>query len=180
MSKRKNNKGAAPSVRQDDVLTTKPTPQDCDVLQSPHDPDLYLNVHAAHHFVGEISSKCFSYPGPPPEVVEAYNRISPGLGDRLFAMAEREQETHIFERRSAVELEKLAVEGQISLAKRGQNFASLGLFGICATAVILARSGAPEIAAIIVAISGLVAVFLRRPPVKPKKSEIESNSVARQ
>lgn len=179
MSKRKNSKDATPSVRQDDVLTTKPTPQDSAVLQSPSDPDLYLNVHTAHRFVGEISSKCFSYPGPPPEVIEAYNRISPGLGDRLFAMAEREQETHIFERRSAVELEKLAVEGQISLTKRGQNFAFLSLLGICTTAVVLARSGAPEIAAIIVAISGLVAVFLRRPPVKPKKSEAENNSVTR-
>lgn len=179
MSKRKNNKGAAPSVRQDDVLTTKPTPQDCDVLQSPSDPDLYLNVHSGSRVVHEISSQCFSYPGPPPEIIEAYNRISPGLGDRLFAMAEREQETHIFERRSAVELEKLAVEGKIALEKRGQNYALLAMFTVCATAVILARSGAPEIAAIIVAISGLVAVFLRRPPVKPKKSKDENNSVTR-
>ncbi|MBP3558359.1 MAG: DUF2335 domain-containing protein [Thermoguttaceae bacterium] len=184
MSKRKNSKGATPSVRQNDVVTVTPSNDEL-VLKPSSDPDLNLNVHAGHPapaYVQHVSSKCYSYPGPPPEVLEAYNRVSPGFAERLLGIVEKEQDINIFERRSNIELEQHAVKEKTVIEKRGQICAVVSIALVCATVVALAYLDAQGIAGIVAAIAGLGALFLSRSALsaKPKKNnEAENNSAAR-
>lgn len=73
----------------------------------------------------------FSGPLPPPEAVEHYNKIIPNGADRLLKMVESQSE----HRRDC---EKISLNANISIAKRGQFLAFLlslvgfGIAGLCA------------------------------------------------
>ncbi len=57
-------------------------------------------VNIVHSTIqAEISATSFSGPVPPPEILAKYGDISPDYIDRIFKMAEKEQEqTHYVER----------------------------------------------------------------------------------
>ena len=77
-----------------------------------------------------FSAARFHYEGPlpPPEMLQAYDLISPGFANRIIAMAES-QSTH------RIEIEKHVIPTREKFAGRGQIFAFiLGVFGIsCGT-----------------------------------------------
>jgi uncharacterized membrane protein len=55
----------------------------------------------------EMTAKSWSGPVPPPEVVERYEAIQPGLADRMFRMAEKQSDHR-------QEMEKTSVNAQIA------------------------------------------------------------------
>ncbi len=60
--------------------------------------------------------KTFFGPLPPPETLEDYNRVVPGLAERIISMTERQQEHRMT-------LEKTVVGSQQKQSNRGQLFA---------------------------------------------------------
>lgn len=61
----------------------------------------------------EITRTAFSGPLPPPQILADYEAVTPGLADRLVAMAERNQD----QRHG---LENRVIDSQIRLASTGQ------------------------------------------------------------
>ena len=74
----------------------------------------------------------FSGPLPPPEILANYDRIQPGLADRLVKLAESEAD----DRRS---MEKTALNAQVADARQVNNEARCGQ--ICALAITLVSLG---------------------------------------
>lgn len=102
-----------------------------------------------------LEARSFSGPLPPPELLAQYNQVLPGAAERIFAMAEAQQ-SH---RHS---MEKTIVAANIAAQKLG---ALLGFFLVLIVAscgVYLIASGKPVggLAAIVTALSSLVAVFI--------------------
>jgi uncharacterized membrane protein len=94
-------------------------------------------------------------PLPSPEHLARYNEVSPGLADKIVAMA-HDQQVHRFG------LENRTVDGQLSQSKRGQWFALLlGLTAIAA-ATYLGMTDHPVVAGIIAGptIIGFAATFI--------------------
>ena len=74
--------------------------------------------------VGHQVAKAHSGPLPVPEDIAEYNRNIPNGGDRIMALAERQQAHRI-------EIESLAVREQLKQSGRGQTFAlALGATGL--------------------------------------------------
>ena len=103
----------------------------------------------------EAKREFFAGPLPPPQVLEQYNAIVPGLAERIVALTER-QSAH------RQELEAVVVRTGAELAGRGQWMAySLGIIGLLGGFALLAiGKDAAGITAIITAVAGLAGVFI--------------------
>jgi uncharacterized membrane protein len=78
-----------------------------------------------------IVASSFSGPLPPPEVLEGYDRIFPGLAERLVRMAEKQSDHRM-------ELEKKAISAQLSESSRGQIFGLIiGLTGLILSSYVI-------------------------------------------
>ena len=92
-------------------------------------------ILAAQHI--EVSSHIL----PPPKELEEYKRIYPEAVERIFAMAEREQEERHRAQAYALETLRLDNEGERSAEKRGQWMATIFLWGTLVAAFVLAILG---------------------------------------
>lgn len=125
-----------------------------------------LNPHQRQIILQKIQS--FSGPIPHPELLEGYERVQPGLAERIVAMAEKEQTMQL-------ECDKAYVEGPIKATRRGQwmGFAIAIVFVIAATVLgILGRT------AVAITLGGgtlvaLVTIFVtNRPPRRSDQRDI--------
>lgn len=110
----------------------------------------------------QVTASAFSGPIPPPESLEHYEQIIPGLADRLVAMAERET-AHRHE------IEKLDAQRNIEAVRKtfaerriGQGCAFIVALTAIAGAVYCASIGAYAVGGIIAgtAAVGMVSAFL--------------------
>lgn len=129
--------------------TGTPTPKTPAGTQDDGRPDLPV----AHRV--QISREEFQGPIPPPTLLEQYDRIHPGLANRIVVMAERQSE-----HRQAIEM--IAVRAQSRNETLGV-FSAL-LIGVTAIigGVVVAISGHPVTgwATVVTAIAALVGVFV--------------------
>lgn len=97
----------------------------------------------------------FNSPLPPPEVLERYEQIIPGFGERV--MTQWESQTN-----HRQQLEKTVITGQTKLQTRGQVFAAvIGIGGLIAAAVVgVWGSSAAAVAIASVDIGTLAGVFI--------------------
>ena len=122
--------------------------------------------------LNEVSvTEQFSGPIPHPSILRDYDQITPGIGDRIVAMAEKEQAHRI-------ECEKVSLSSDIDQRKAENIEARIGQFlgfGIGITAILSGTytiiNGFPVAGAFIGAggVIGLVSVFIygRSKVVKP-------------
>lgn len=97
----------------------------------------------------------FSGPLPPPDALAAYEKIMPGSAERIFVMAEKEQEHRI-------SLENYAVKEQLQQSHHGQNYALIISLAAFLVSAFLAYTGHEVTASIIAGIDliGLTAAFI--------------------
>ena len=96
----------------------------------------------------------YSAPLPPPEMLQKFNEVLPGLAERIVKMAEN-QSNH------RIEIEKKAIVGQVDQSANGQRYA-LFLGGLALIiALVLGLTGHDSVAIAIgsIDIVGLVAAF---------------------
>jgi uncharacterized membrane protein len=139
-------------------------------------PELVIEGEATEETARQVADRAiqlvttrFSGPLPPPAVLQAYDDMSPGLADRIVAMAEREQEHRH-------NLEDRAFNEDSKLGKRGQILAFIIAFAGLVAAVILGLTGQPVVAGIIASLDlvTLVTVFLIVPRMGETSSDEES------
>ena len=88
------------------------------------------NIVGKHSIIKQ-SAYTFSGPIPPPEILSKYDKISPGLAEKIIIMAEK-QSTH---RQS---LESKVIYSDIKIRSRGQIFAFiLGILAACFSTLLL-------------------------------------------
>lgn len=89
----------------------------------------------------------FAGPLPPPQILQKYGEIGASYPERIFVMAEKEQEmTHALQK-EAISLERQLMEQQAQSFKRGQRFSVfLATIAILAT-IILGLNGHDYLAA---------------------------------
>lgn len=124
-----------------------------------------LNPHQRNVILQKIQS--FSGPIPHPELLEGYERVQPGLAERIVSMAEKEQEVQL-------ECDKALVEGPIKATRRGQwmGFVIALLFLGAATALGILGERAVAITLGGGTLVSLVTIFVaNRPLQKNKKTE---------
>lgn len=86
-----------------------------------------------------LHAERWSAPMPSPRAIQGYEDVSPGLGLRAFAMAEKAAETESYVQRSLVDNDADAL-------KRGQIFSSLLVAAALVAAFVLAILGHTEVA----------------------------------
>lgn len=119
--------------------------------QRPPTPDLQQQI-LVHQ---QQSVRKFSGPIPPPETVEAYDRIYPGAAQIIIGMSQKEQD-------SRLAITERTANENIAYAKRGQWMAfSLAIFAML-TGLAAAYMGHPILAGTIfgTVVLGVVAAFL--------------------
>lgn len=96
-----------------------------------------------------------SGPLPPPEVIEAYEKVSPGAAATIIAMAEREQ-AHRHD------MEKTALNGAIERDKRGQRIGGIAVILALLVAFVLGYFGHTGLAGTIATTTliGIAAIFV--------------------
>ncbi|KMO33731.1 hypothetical protein VQ02_20205 [Methylobacterium variabile] len=101
---------------------------------------------------------------PPPSMIAQYDRIHPGLADRIMAMAENDQRSQI----AMVEDANRRTD-RYQLLALGAGF--VGLLCVLATATFLALHGQKEVAlgALAIGVSGIIATLVNAPFGKRKK-----------
>lgn len=102
-----------------------------------------------------VVRESFSGPIPHPSILKGYEQIVPGSADRIITMAETQQEHRM-------ELEKMAVSGQLSSNKRGQIFAFIVFFVCIGVGVLLAFLGMKTFAGTLITVTvvSLAGLFL--------------------
>lgn len=103
----------------------------------------------------EIRAASFQGPLPPPEILEQYNQIVPGLAARIVTMAEQ-QSAH------RQDLERTVIRKDVELARRGQLMAfAIGVVALVGgfTLVALGRDAA-GVTSILGAVGALAGVFI--------------------
>jgi uncharacterized membrane protein len=112
--------------------------------------------------VTQVEQRTFSGPLPAPEVLEHYQRIDPGLVERIVSLAEQEAD----HRRA---LERTAIRETSAQVMRGQLYGLLIGAIALASVIICALSGAEWAASVLggSTILGLVAVFVTGRLAKP-------------
>ena len=94
-------------------------------------------------------------PIPPPDLLEEYNRIEPGLANRIVEQATVESDR-------IHELQKEGLKAVIAYDTRGQWMAFFGLLAILGVSAWAIEKGAGLVAgAALFAIAGIAAVFVR-------------------
>ena len=96
-----------------------------------------------------------SGPLPPPSQLAEYDRVHPGLAERIVGMAERQQAPH-----HATTTRVL--DGTLSTTKRGQIFGLVAVGMACVSAVFIASFGAPKVAGaiVLVGLASLAGAFI--------------------
>lgn len=124
-----------------------------------------LNPYQRKIILQQIQS--FSGPIPHPELLAGYERVQPGLAERIVSMAEKEQAAQL-------ECDKAYVEGPIKATRRGQwmGFVIAILFALASTALgILGKT------AVAITLGGgtlvtLVTIFVTNRPVRSEKKSL--------
>lgn len=116
-----------------------------------------------------ILRKYHAGPLPPPETLKEYNEILPDAAERIFSMAEKEQEHH-----HTTEL--MLVDHEIKKTSKGQNFALVTALTGIVGAVICAFLGQEIIGAVVggSTLASLVSSFLSAKQ-KKKKEKSDDN-----
>lgn len=103
-------------------------------------------------------------PLPPPEDLQLYEKLLPGIADRLMALVEAEQRE-----RFKLEEERLRADSGNSrmlyrLSMAGQIVAFASVLALASGAVVCARMGSPAVGVALAGttIAGVVTAFLRR------------------
>lgn len=109
----------------------------------------------AHAIVRQIGT--FQGPLPPPEMLGAYERIHPGLAERLVSMAEKNAE----HRR---DVERTAVTGSLSLQRLGTwlSFALALIFIVAGVVLVLADKQIAGTGSLAAAVLGVAVALIRR------------------
>jgi uncharacterized membrane protein len=109
----------------------------------------------AKQIIMQVVSKSHSGPIPSADELEHLERITPGLADRVVAMAEKEQDMRHGTTRDVVTKE-------FALRGRGQFFALIALFALLAVVCYIAYLGDPKNAMLlgIGTIGAVVAIFV--------------------
>lgn len=92
------------------------------------------NPNENKRLVGIARSESFSGPIPPPQILEYYERILPGSGNRIIKMAEDQ----LYHRTS---LEKLVISSDVNNEKKGMNYAFISLILMMVIGVALIFTG---------------------------------------
>lgn len=102
-----------------------------------------------------LTATTFSGPLPPPQMLADYDKISPGLANRMMAQVELQSE----HRR---EIEKTVVQGNVRSSKRGTVAGVIVALGAMALAAYALQTNHPTAAVAIVSIdlASLVGVFV--------------------
>jgi len=140
-------------------------------FQQPHQEIVQRQQQAMMTKVARAYS--FSGPLPPPEVLEKYNQVAPGLAERIISMAEK-QSTHrqglertVVESNAYVQkvgpflgfiVAMTAVGGGIELILKGKD--GYGLAAIIGALASLAGTSAPVFASVVIAVSFVAPVTL--------------------
>jgi uncharacterized membrane protein len=133
-----------------------------------------LKVGLRREFVQIVQSETFSGPLPPPEVMQGYEKVCPGAADRILVMAERQSE----HRRS------LEARYQTQGGRREWLGMLLG-FILAAGAIgggiyLVAHNHQAEgLTSIILALGGLVSVFVYARTTKRKELSRKWNQLLR-
>jgi Predicted membrane protein len=98
-------------------------------------------------------SHSYSGPIPSPEVLAAYEAISPGAAQKIIEMAQN-QSTH------RIKLEEIVVVSREKQSQRGQYFAFILTLALIACAVYALYIGAYKIASIIISITVIAVATL--------------------
>lgn len=111
----------------------------------------------------------FSGPLPPPEVLDKYNQVVPGLAERILTMAEQ-QSSH------RQQLERTVVESNAFVQKLGPFFGFVVAMTAVVGGIILIEKGRDGygLAAIITALASLAGVFIYGKT--KQKSELEAKA----
>lgn len=101
---------------------------------------------------------------PPPSMIADYDRIHPGLADRIMAMAENDQQAQI-----AILKDANRRTDRYQLLGLGAGF--VGLLCVLVTATFLALHGQKEVAlgALAIGVSGIIATLVNAPFGKRKR-----------
>jgi uncharacterized membrane protein len=105
--------------------------------------------------VALFKAEHFSGPLPPPEMLQRYNDVAPGMAERIVALAEKQSD----HRRS---LESQVVNGNERRANRGQWMAFILAFAGIIAGVYLTMSGKSTegLIAILGPLAGIVGIFV--------------------
>jgi uncharacterized membrane protein len=116
-----------------------------------------------------IFSKRFIGPLPPPEDLEKYNEVVPGLAERIVKLTEN-QSSH------RIEIEKLAISSQLSESKRGQYMGFILALVCIGSSVFLALNNQHIVASVLggSTVIGLVTIFFAGK--KEQKRDLEQKS----
>lgn len=121
------------------------------VQRTPLDPQTPAQSPA--QFV--IQQQSFAGPIPPPQIMEAYERILPGSADRILKMAEKQSDHR-------QGLENQVVAGNLAAQVRGQRYAG----GLCALlfggSIYLLSNGIQigGLSTLALAVAGIVSTFI--------------------
>ncbi|MEQ1706160.1 MAG: DUF2335 domain-containing protein [Rickettsiales bacterium] len=104
----------------------------------------------------------FAGPLPPPSVLQHYSSIDPSFPERIFIMAEKEQNAVHELQKEAISLERMRIENQALYTKKGQYLATF--IGLCflAAALYSATIGQGKVAIAMVGfpLVGIIAVMI--------------------
>lgn len=161
----------------DAVLNTEETPQAelGTVVLSPEVSDALNKINPEQrkvlvHFIRETKMSAFKGPIPPPEVLQGYENVQQGFGDRILRMAERQQDHRI-------KCEDKVVQESTTQSKRGQWFGFIIAILFLSGALALGFTGHEVLGGIIGGgtLISVVSVFLTNKPPKQsrEKTEIE-------
>ena len=116
------------------------------------------------HNVSQVQT-AWSGPLPAPEAVKRFDEIIPGGAERIFRMAELEQQHRIQTEQDALQANIAASKAEINAASRGAWMASLASTLAISGSIFTAYIGAhPSVSIALVSISvmGAVQAFLKR------------------
>lgn len=127
----------------------------------------------AEEFMQSIAiSQQYSGPIPPPAMLDQYDRIHPGLAEELVKFAKDEQ----LHRQG---LETMAVSGEISKDKRGQNYALIICLAVLAVGTVAIITDAPVVGGLLSGstLTGLAYIFITGRKQKNSSQQDQSSPV---
>jgi len=134
--------------------------------QVENNPEVVQRLMERPVFRSMMISEMHQGPLPPARTLAGYEKVLPGAAERVVRMAEIEQEhRHAMQKQQqekSLELQKTAVNAQISIDKTGQLYAFIIAMAILVISAILAFLGHEGIASVLVGVDmvGLAAVFI--------------------
>jgi uncharacterized membrane protein len=119
-------------------------------------------VAAVQRTIQAIHATSFEGPIPPPGALEHYERVQPGLANRIVVMAEQQVSMAQEQMRHRHGLETAVINNDIRLARRGQVMGYSFGMGSLAFAAVLAYIGAEmsSVATVLGAIGTIIATFV--------------------